>query len=367
MKNPAIMLLISALLSLTLLSQAAAATLEERLADLERRQSELYHTLAEKKAAGLATPLGERLTFSGLLEVEATAASRRQDDGRTQSSSDLVLATTQLGLGMTFTDRVRGSINFLYEEDTTDLEVDEASVDLNLDPFFARIGRIYLPFGVYHSHFISDPLTLELGETRETAALLGYGRDLFSLSLFAFNGDSERLGEEDHLRDWGTSLIFTPRDGIEFGGSYLSDLADSDAAMVTAYERRVAGWSAFVLAAGSKGGISAEILGATRAFAAADLDGDGNGMGDRPRAWNVEAFWTMRDDLDLALRWEGSDKILGQPRRQYGLDLSWSPWPYATLSLEYLRGEFSRGFGLNEDGSGLYRRDQVTAQLALAF
>jgi len=367
MKNPVIILLTSVLFSLSLLSQAAAATLEERLADLERRQSELYHTLAEKKAAGLATALGERLTFSGLLEVEATAARMRQDDGRTQSSSDLVLATTQLGLGMTFTDRVRGSINFLYEEDTTDFEVDEASVDFNLDPFFARIGRIYLPFGVYHSHFISDPLTLELGETRETAALLGYGRDLFSLSLFAFNGDSERLEEEDHIRDWGASLIFTPRDGIEFGGSYLADLADSDAAIVTTYERRVPGWSAFVLAAGSRGGILAEILGATRSFAAADLDGDGNGMGDKPTAWNVEAFWTMRDDLDLALRWEGSDEFLGQPRRQYGLDLSWSPWPYATLSLEYLRGEFSRGFGLNEEGIGLDRRDQVTAQLALAF
>ena len=156
-------------------------------------------------------------------------------------------------------------------------------------------------------------------------------------------------------------------DGLEFGGSYMADLADSDAAMVTAYERRVPGWSACVLAAGSRGGISGDILGATRSFAAADLDGDNNGTGDKPIAWNVEAFWTMRDDLELALRWEGSDEFLGQPRRQYGLDLSWSPWPYATLSLEYLRGEFSQEFGLNEDGSGLDHRDQVTAQLALAF
>lgn len=360
-------LLLSTLFLLSLPGLTIAATVEERLVDLEHRQSEIYHTLAEKKAAGLATPLAERLTFSGLLEVEASATNTELEDSRTQSSSDLVLATTQLGLGLTFTDRFRGQVSFLYEEDATDFEVDEASIDVNIDPFFARLGRIYLPFGVYNSHFISDPLTLELGETRETAALLGYRQDLLSLSLFAFNGDSGKPPEEDHIRDWGASLFFTPWDGIEFGGSYLSDLADSDAAMVVEYGRRVPGWSAFVQAAANKGGISAEILGAMRSFAAADLDGNGDGAGDTPRAWNIEAFWTLRDNLELALRWEGSQEFLGQPQRQYGMDVSWSPWPSATLSLEYLHGEFDRDFGLNEEGDALAQRDQVTAQLAIEF
>lgn len=340
---------------------------EERLKALEERQTELYHTLAEKKAAGLASSITERITISGLIEVEAAGESVEFADGSSSAASDMTLATAQFGLGVKLTEALSGDIIFLFEEDATDLEVDEAAINFAHAPWSARIGRQYLPFGVFHSHFISDPLTLQLGETRETALLAGYSRDSFSLSAFLFNGDAEKLGEEDHLRDWGASLVLTPSEGVELGGSYLSDLADSNAELLTEYRQRVGAWSAFATVERGAFGLSAEILGAVRAFAAADLDADGDGSGDEPLAWNLEASWAPVENVELAARYEGSEDLAGQPERQYGVGASWSPWEYASLSLEYLRGEFDRGFGVDEDGNTLDKRDLVTAQLAFEF
>jgi len=338
-------------------------TLESRLAVLEKTQAELYHTLAQKKAAGLATPITDRITLSGLLEVEATAETLGMAAGNSEATSDLTLATAQLGFGLKVTEEVRGNLSFLYEEDATDLEVDEAAIDINYAPLFARFGRLYVPFGVFHSHFISDPLTLELGETRETAALFGYGHELFSLSAFVFNGDAEKAGEEDHLRDWGTSLVVTPAEGLELGGSYLSDLADSDAELPGGdYRRRVGGWSAFATVEYGPLGVSGEVLGALESFSADDLDADGDGAGDQPRAWNVEVSWTPHEAVEVAVRLEGSREFAGQPATQYGMNTSWGIVDSTTLSLEYLRGEFDRGFG-----DGVDTRDLITAQLSLEF
>jgi hypothetical protein len=354
---------------------SGAASVESRLESLEVRQAEIYHTLAEKKTAGLASSITDRITISGLLEVEAAAANVKFDDGSKDAASDLALATAQFGLGVKLTEAISGDIIFLFEEgafgdDDTNLEVDEAAINISLGSWSGRVGRQYLPFGVFHSHFISDPLTLELGETRETAILASYEYGPATLSAFVFNGDAEKLGNEDHLRDWGASLVLTPAEGIEMGGSYLSDLAESDAELLTEYRRRVGGWSAFALLEQGPFGFSAEVLGALKSFAASDLDTDGDGKGDKPIAWNLEVSWAPVEKVELALRYEGSDEFAGQPKRQYGVDVSWSPWENTTLSLEYLRGEFDRDFAgdfLSSADSPADKRDLVTAQLAFEF
>lgn len=339
---------------------------EERLQELEARQAELYHTLAEKKEAGLATHLTERLTFSGLIEIEAGAEKLHLADGSSAAASDLAVATVQLGLGAKVNETVSGNISVLFEEDASalDVDVDEATIDLAQGPWSARIGRQYLPFGVYNSHFISDPLTLALGETRETALLAGYSREHFSLSAFVFNGDVDKIGADDRLSDWGASLVVTPRDGIELGGSFLSDLADSDAELLSSYGSRVGGWSAFAALKQGPFWASAEILGALKDFAAADLNANNDA---RPLAWNLEVAWALLEQVELAARYEGSSEFAGQPERQYGVGASWSPAENVTLALEYLRGTFDQGFGVDADGNILDKRDLVTAQLAIAF
>lgn len=336
-------------------------SLEERLHELEARQAELYHTLAGKKGAGLSSNITERLTLSGLLEIEATAQNLHYANGSRVATSDLTVATAQLGLGAKINETVSSNITVLFEEDATTLDVDEATIDLAQGQWSARIGRQYLPFGVYNSHFINDPLTLALGETRETALLAGYSRESLSLSAFVFNGDVDKNGAEDHLGDWGASLILTPTEGIELGGSFMSDLADSDAELLSTYENRVGGWSAFAVMEQGPFGLSAEVLGALKDFAAADLDGA------RPLAWNLEVSWAPLEQVELAARYEGSSEFAGQPKRQYGVGASWSPAENVSLALEYLRGTFDQDFSVDAEGNVLDKSELVSAQLAIAF
>jgi hypothetical protein len=341
---------------------SAPSTLEERMRALETRQAELYHTLAEKKEAGRAEKLTESLTISGLLEVEATATGIEYADGSSDAASDLTLATAQLGFGMKLNDALGGNLILLYEEDGA-LEVDEAAVDFTHGIWFARVGRHYLPFGAFHSHFVSDPLTLALGETRATAMQTGAGGGLLSLALFAFNGAADETGSEDHINDGGAALTLTPLAGLELGASVLSDLAESNAALLAApYARRVGAWSSYLHLEHGPLSFEAEYLAATQAFAASDLDGNGDGAGDQPRTWNFEGAFRPSDTVELALRWEGSAEFASQPEEQYGGAISWSPWAQVALTIEYLRGTFDPAF----NGGGK-TRDLFSAQLAYAF
>lgn len=345
----------------------ATVQLERRLAALEAQQAELYHTLAEKKAAGLASSITERLTFSGLLEIEAAAENLRFADGSSITASDLAVATVQFGLGAKLSENLSGNIILLYEEDATALDVDEATIDFAQGDWSARIGRQYLPFGAFHSHFISDPLTLALGETSETALRADYSFGPVTLSAFAFNGNTEKIGADDRISDWGTRLVVMPATGIELGASFISDLADSNAELLSEYSRRVGGWSAYFHLEAEHLRLEAEYLAATGAFAAADLDANFDQRGDRPQTWNLEAAWMLTPVLKLAARYEGSSEFAGQPERQYGLATSWSPAENVTLALEYLRGTFDHAFGVDVDGNILDKRDLVSAQLAIAF
>ena len=361
----ALLLLCAAPLLAAETAAAPVLSLEERLQGLEARQAELYHTLAEKKEAGLATHLTDRLTISGLIEIEAGAEKLHLADGSSVAATDLAVATVQFGLGAKINETVSSNVSVLFEEDNSALvDVDEATIDLTQGSWSARIGRQYLPFGVYHSHFINDPLTLALGETRETALLAGYSREHFSLSAFVFNGDVDKIDADDRLGDWGASLVVTPRDGIEFGGSFLSDLADSDAELLSSYESRVGGWSAFSALKQGPFWASAEILGALKDFAAADLDANNDA---RPLAWNLEVSWAPLEQVELAARYEGSSEFADQPERQYGVGASWSPAENVTLALEYMRGTFDQFFGVDADGNILDKRDLVSAQLAIVF
>lgn len=350
------------LLNPALALAAEATDLDQRVKALEEKQAELYHTLEEKKAAGLATLLDGHLTLSGLIEVEAGYQRSRLRGGESEKESDLTLATAQLGLGAKANDNLGATLALLYEEaDDARIEVDEATIDLAQGPWQARVGRQYLPFGVFRSHFISDPLTLELGETRETALRGGFHHDHFALEAFVFNGDAEQDGRDSHLRDFGASLSLTPFEGLELATSYLSDLADSDSELVgNSYSRRVGAWSAAAVATLGPVEFSGEYLGALKSFA--DLDADGDGSGDRPQAWNLEAAWYFLENLELAARLEGSEEFAGQPQRQYGLGSSWGFHQQATLAVEYLHGRFDEAFG-----DGAKSRDLATIQLALAF
>ncbi|MBI5599546.1 MAG: LbtU family siderophore porin [Deltaproteobacteria bacterium] len=329
----------------------------------EATQAEHYHTLEEKKAPSAVTKLAERFSVSGLIEGEWY--SDRNDAAG--NDSEAVLATVQLGLNAKITPQLGGSILLLWEENNTEpMEVDEAYLRFKSeDGFGVKAGRFYLPFGVFTSHFVSDPFTLGLGETRKEAVVVSYrpgssGWPSWTagwspeLSAGAFDGNTGNGGA-----NIVATATITPRDGLSFAVFYISDMAETNAGLMTSpYKGKgVHGRGASFTFTEGGWDLSAEYIGAGERFSSLDLDADGNGKGDWPQAYNVELAYRPSEHIEFAARYEGSSEFFAFPESQWGLAVSYHLFDGVTLKMEHLRGAYYVGGD----------RDLTSAQIALAF
>jgi hypothetical protein len=316
----------------------------------------------------------ERIHLSGAIEVEASLedmdfADPAADDTET---SDISLATVELGVDVDVTDHVQGHVLFLWEEGETEpVDVDEGFIIIDGKdkvPLYLNAGKMYVPFGYYESHFVSDPITLEIGETNDTAVKAGFANEWIDICAAGFNGDiNETDDADDHIDGFVGSVVVTlpdgliPNMGLMLGGSYISNIADSDGlegetpGTVRDY---IGGLGAFLSASFmEKVFFEAEYIGATEHFEAGELRFDG-GRAAMPRAWNFELAFSPFDRLALGARYEGSDDLGDfQPETQYGGVASYEVFKYTTLSLEFLHGKFE-----NND-----ERNLLTGQLAVEF
>ncbi len=316
---------------------------------------------ATQEASPLSWQLGSaRFTLSGLVEVEQSYS--HQEGGGDQD--DLLLSTVEIGLEAELTSWLSGRLVGLWEQnDTEPMEVDQAVLTLTCPSRLGgqtqtlHLGRQYLPFGRFATGMISDPLALDLGETRTTAALYALEGERWSLSVGGFTGAVD--DGDDGLDSWVAALTVTPRPGMTFGASWLSDLAESDAGLVQEeglYDDDVPGWSAFIALSHGGFGLNAEYLAAAGSFKSEQVAAGEDLTGRRPRTWSIEGNWQATEQLALVARYEKADDYQNDQRR-IGLTAGYALCDFATLSLEYLRGKAD---GENPDHS-------VTAQLALSF
>lgn len=328
----------------------------------EKNAAELYHGLAEKKDLAVEA-LAPGLKAGMLLETEAYWS--EQGDAE---ESDIVLATFQLNLDVAPVDGLSGRAALLYEEYGTDpMDVDEAAIklgDTESCPAWIEVGRVYVPFGAYNSHFVSDPLTLELGETRETAVMLGWNTDWVQVQGGCFNGkvDEDTEDEENNIDGAVAALTLTPFEFAEAGVYFITDIGES-----WGMQDLMDGASSYSEAAGAGGYVSitlgqfvldAEVLSALDdlEFSVASEEEE-TVTRIQPLAWNCELAFRPNDNWEIAGRIEGSDEYPNMPETQYGAAISRALMEKAAVKLEYLHGTFD-----NADD-----RDMVTGQLALEF
>jgi len=316
----------------------------------------------------------ERIELSGLVEVEAGYT-----DGPDGSESDLVVSTVELGLDAQVTPWVNAHVLILFEEDETDPpEFDEAILTIanpDASPFSLAAGRMYVPFGNFDSALVSDPLTLEIGETRETAVQLGYIANGLHVLTYGFNGDTKD-GGSDHVDGYGLALGYSLEaegDGLGFdaGLSWISNLADSDTLQEAVTDPdnlsdKVPGWSAHASLQMAGFTLIGEYLSAVDDFDAADLAFKGAGA--RPSAWNLEVdygFEIAGREAVVAVAWQETDEALALelPEKRWLAALSVGIYDQTTLALEYAHDE---DYGTEDGGSG-EETDTVTLQLAVEF
>lgn len=206
--------------------QTEIDSLKQQLKQLTARLQQLEESagkpsLAKAPATNTEAPV---MGFSGLIELEANYTDHDHDG----ASSDLIVATVELGVDAALSDNISTSVTLLYEEDDTDLEVDLAIITIaNLADtgLNLTLGQTYLPFGAFDSFLVNDTLLLEIAESRETAAIIDWYKDGLKLSAYVFNGDIDKAGNT--LENLGASLVWSHSD-FGLGVDYISNILDSD-------------------------------------------------------------------------------------------------------------------------------------------
>ena len=364
-----------------------ARTLETKAATVAPADDDHYHSVQsltdrverlEGKGGGDPAGIVKKIELSGLVEVDLSTARAEEGDGHKSKSSDITLATAQVNAEAAVNQYVSAHLALLYEEDpddasNNDVTLDEAAIGLKGGeawPAYANLGRMYVPFGNFASHFISDPQTLILGETNDTGVIAGYANDSMDLNVGAFRGKVKETGKSDHTTCGVASAKFSwPKGGSENGlamtggVSYLSNLAASDVleagtTIPGEIDDVVGGGSAFLaLAYADRYFFDAEYLGALDSFAA----GDFSFVDDhhrRPQAWNVEAAARFADRLEFAVRYGGGiDAGVLLADEEYGAALLYGILDNTALTVEYLIQE-------SQDGSN---NSQATMQVAVEF
>lgn len=308
----------------------------------------------------------KKLDISFLMELEGFAA--RVGD---TSEGDLTLATVELTVDAEVVNGVLGHLGLLWEEDDTEgSNLDEGYVTFGATetiPFYATGGKMYLPFGNFESVFISDPLTLEMAEINESAALLGYGNDWIDLNAGVFSGELEEDPEDNTIESGFASIAFMPGEAVVFGAYWLSDLLYTagfedfaNNAILAGYGYESTGGAGIFLNAQ----IGSVALNAEYMTALEKLDPVAGGL--LSSTYNLEASMPIFEKLSAGIKVEGSDDFYsdfvgGDPEGKFadwqvGLVVSYEFNNNVTLSGEYLHAD---GLGGGESG------DLVTMQIAL--
>ncbi|RJX34332.1 MAG: LbtU family siderophore porin [Desulfurivibrio sp.] len=366
---------------------AAAQPLAERPESPEGRESveqrlqQIETTLAgrqEAAAAAAAEPsllqgINDHVDLKGLVEVEATAA----EDFAGTDTSDISLATVEVGLDARISDWSQAHLLLLYEEgeESDHLLVDEGTVTLGkleAFPAFLTLGKMYLPFGAYDTNMISDTLPLALGEINDSAVLSGFQASGFYGSLYAFNGDLSERGEDDRIDAWGASLGYAGESEgftVDAGLDWLNNIGDTDGLgdrLGSEIDDYVEGLAAHLLLQYGPVSFIAEYVGALEAFRADELAFAGSGA--EPEAWSLEAglgFELLDRETIFSLAWQGSDEALALelPEDRYGAALRMFVLQNTSVALEYLHDE---DYGISDGGTG-NDADAATMQVAVEF
>ena len=324
----------------------------------------------------LAGKLADRLKFSTLVEIEAYAGK----DFLGAKTSDVSLATVELGLDAKITEGVTAHVLALYEEGEEDdhLIIDEGTITLGDEkktPFYLTAGKMYVPFGSFASAMVSDPLTLELAETRDTALLAGFAAVGWYGSLYTFNGEVDKTGSDDTMGTFGANFGYKLEEGewqMDLGAGWLNNLGNSNAlrdhlattsvtvdgfteALALHGQLQYDGWS-----------VMAEYIAALDSFQPDEMDFAGRGA--KPKAWQLELAHTTEvaeREVTLALGYQRTEEAvaLGLPEHRYLASVGVGIFANTTLALEY---RHDQDYDLAQGGTD-ESAHQVVAQLAVEF
>ena len=354
--------------------KAKVEDLERQLAQQSQKVEEVATVAAEvqEEAKTSSTAFGG-VEFHGVIEVEAASG----DDHTGEDGSDITLATVELGFDFSaFNDWVTGTFMALHEDDDTEeWEVDQAFFTIGNTvehPLYLSAGRMYVPFGYFETNLVSDPLTLEIAETREAAVLLGFEKDNWYGSGYVFNGDVDKSGNDD-IDNYGFNLGYA-RDlddgSFDVGLSWINHIGDADGiedAVTGPVRDYVSAWGIHGIYRLGPWSFIGEYIAAAEDFAAAELAW--NARGAEPSAYNLEvgydfeAFGGRASNVAVAIQGTDEAVSLELPEHKWLAGFSTTLYRRTSLALEYAHAE---DYSVSDGGTGK-DGDALTLQVAVEF
>ena len=320
--------------------------------------------IAAAVAVALASPAyAAEVTLSGAVEVEAAMV----EDFAGAKTTDIVVATAAVGLDATINDRVSATVNLLFEEDDTPFGLDEGYVTLQMNKTTSLIaGRVYVPFGTFESNMVSDPQTLELGETSETILMVSEESGKVSGSIYAFSGDVDEASEapDNSALSFGANIAIAT-DNFTVGASYISNIAETGALEGvnpgSTVDATVAGYGVSFGYTKANLSVIAEHVTAVEGFTNGDLGGAISNE-EQPRATNVEVAFALQNGATLAAAYQITSEtaFLGLPKYVTSVAYTFEPMKDVSMGIEYAAME---DFAVNDSETGT----AFTAQLAVEF
>lgn len=305
------------------------------------------------------------------LQLRGESISYEADDG--YESSDLDVYWGELGVDAS--DGLwSGHFSVMLDDETDEVRTHEyyARYDHPSSGFYTVAGRAVLPFGNNDFYFPTYPAANDLGYT--TADTVGFGWDepRWGLSGWLYNPGIEVGDEEDHFTDYAFVWDVTRReadpchDGWRVTAGYNSHLANHDIALASAgsvVDRNEAvnffGRYDFNR---NRCHLLAEITHSMDEFNVADLDADGDGVGDQPCALNSEFVYEPCPDQLWGVSFQHTCQVADFAENRFGLLWGRRLSQLAMLKLEYTHGEYGDFATAGQDSD-----DTLVAEINIAF
>ncbi len=324
--------------------EAAKEPAEEAAREVTREPTQLEE---------LASMINEYVEFGGVIEVQGGWI----NDFNGVSESDIRLETAEVDFEVRVNEWATGTLIIEWDDDEDKLTVDEAFItlgDTERFPLFTQAGRLVVPFGistgdpVADTLTIEDPLTIEVFETKEDIVLLGAEVDGFNAGIYAFNGDTNERGGEDHIEQFGGTVGYRMKnDNIAFDVDIdiISSVFDSDGlteafpdALESDYVPGLAAHVKFRTAGGFS--IVTEFNGA---LSSAEFISDGEPVSIEPNAWQVQLGYeteVIGKDTIFALGYSQSHDLAGAfPERRLLATIGSWLLDGVLLEIEYVHEE----------------------------
>jgi len=314
----------------------------------------------------------QRVEVSGVLETEYGSS----ESFTGTKSSNIGLATVELAFDAKVNKNVNAHLSFLYEEGDTAYDVDEGYIDIGLGNFYVQAGRMYVPFGSFETNVVSDPLTLEIGETQQTVLRVGGGFGDLTASVYMFNGTTKEAGGDDVADQMGARINYLSEgkgSTIDVGVDYINNL-DSGAIIghLAAKTPTTTTLKAYVPATVIYANLSFGSLHVIFEHLSTDQYDAGEvafkSKGATIAATNIEVGYDLsiagvESTVGLALQTTEEALALGLPEEKMLIALSMGIYDETALSFEYAT---STDYAVADGGTGK-DATSYTVQLAVGF